>query len=57
MGKESACNAGVAGTMGSIPSSGRSPGLGNGSPLQHSFQENSMGRGDWKAIVLGVTKS
>ena len=37
-----ACNAG---DLGSIPGSGRSPGEGNGSPLQYSCLENSMDRG------------
>ena len=41
-GKESACNAG---DMGSIPGSGRSPGEGNGNPLQYSCLENPMDRG------------
>ena len=41
-GKESACNAGH---PGSIPGLGRSPGEGNGNPLQYSFLENSMDRG------------
>ena len=40
-----------------IPGSGRSPEEGNGYPLQCSYQENSMDRGDWRATVLGVTKS
>ena len=40
--KESACNAG---DPGSIPGSGRSPGEGNGNPLQYSCLENSMDRG------------
>ena len=35
----------------------RSPGEGNGDPLQHSCLENSMDRGAWQAIVHGVTKS
>ena len=39
------------GDMGSIPALGRSPGEGNGNPLQHSCLENSMDRGDWQAIV------
>ena len=43
--KESTCNAGVAGNLGLIPGSGRSPGVGNGNPLQYSYQENSMDRG------------
>ena len=41
-GKESACNAGAAGDMGSIPGSGRSPGEGRGNPLQCSCLENPM---------------
>ena len=43
-GKESACNVG---DMGSIPGLGRSPGEGNGNPLQCSCLENSMDRGAW----------
>ena len=43
-GKGSACNAGVAGDAGSIPGSGRSPGEGNGNPLQYSFLGNPMDR-------------
>ena len=46
-----------AGDMGSIPGSGRSPGEGNGNPLQYSCLENSMDRGAWWATVHGVTKS
>ena len=42
---------------GSIPWSGRSPGKGNGYPLQYSSLENSMDRGPCWAIVQGVTKS
>ena len=45
-----------AGDMGSIPGLGRSPGEGNGKPLQYSCLENPMDRGDWQAIVHGVTK-
>ena len=41
-GKESTCNAGNVGDAASIPGSGRSPGEGNGSPLQYSFLENSV---------------
>ena len=52
--KESACNAG---DLGSIPGSGRSPGKGNGYPLQDSCLENSMDWGDFQAIVQGVAKS
>ena len=53
-GKESACNAG---DLGSIPGLGRSPGEGNGYPLQYSFLESSMSRGAWQATVPGVEKS
>ena len=42
---------------GSIPVSGRSPGEGNGNPLQYSCLENSMVGGAWWATVHGVTKS
>ena len=42
---------------GSIPGSGRSPGEGNGNPLQYSCLENPMDRGAWRATVPGVTKS
>ena len=45
------------GRPGSIPGSGRSPGEGNGNPLQYSRPENSMGRGTWRAIVHGVARS
>jgi len=41
-GKESACNVGDPGV---IPESGRSPGEGNGNPLQYSYLKNSMDRG------------
>ena len=50
-------NAGDTKDMGSIPGSGRSPGAGNGNPLQCSCLENSMDRGAWQAIVHGVTKN
>jgi len=53
-GKTSAYNAG---DPGSIPGSGRSPGEGNGNPLQYSCLENPMDRGAWWATVHGVTKS
>ena len=46
-----ACNAG---DLGSIPGSGRSPGEGNGSPLQHSYLENPMDGGAWWATVHRV---
>ena len=41
------------GDVGSIPGSGRSPGLGNGTPLQYSCLENSMDRGAWWASPWG----
>ena len=53
-GKECACNAGDPGSM---PGLGRSPGEGNGNPLQYSYLENSMERGAWWATVRGVKKS
>ena len=39
------------GDVGSIPGSGRTPGEGNGNPLQYSFLENPMDRGTWWATV------
>ena len=53
-GKASSCNVG---DPGSIPGSGRSPGEGNGNPLQYSCLENPMDRGAWQATVHGVSKS
>ena len=50
-------NAGDTGDVGLIPDSGRSPGGGNGSPLQYSCLENLVDRGAWRDIVLGVAKS
>ena len=50
-------NAGDVRDMGSILGSERSPGEGNGNPLQSSCLENSMDRGAWRATVHGVTKS
>ena len=46
-----------AGHLGSIPGSGRSPGEGNGNPLQYSSLGNSMDRGTWWVIVRRVAKS
>ena len=46
-----------AGDVGSILGSGRSPGEGNGNPLQYSFLENSVDRGAWKATVYAAVKS
>ena len=42
---------------GSIPGSGRFPGIGNNNPLQYSYLENSMDRKAWQATVHGVSKS
>ena len=50
-------HAGGTGDSGSIPGSGRSPGEGNGNPLQYSCLENSMDRGAWWAAVHGVAMS
>ena len=54
VGKESACSSG---DLGSISGLGRSPGEGNGKPLQCSCLENPMDRGAWQATVHKVTKS
>ena len=56
-GTEDKTSAHNAGDLGSIPRSGRSPGEGNGNPLQYSWLENPMDGGAWKATVHGVTKS
>ena len=53
-GKESACSTG---DPGSIPGSGRSPGEGNGNPLQYSCLQNPMDRVAGQATVHGVTNS
>ena len=50
---ESACNAG---DIGSVPGLGRSPGVGNGNPLQYSCLENPKDRGAWRATDHGVAK-
>ena len=52
--KVSACNVG---DTGSIPRLGRSPGEGNGNPLEYSCRENSKDRGAWQATVQGVIKN
>ena len=52
-GKECACNAGDAGL---VPGLGRSPGGGNGNPLQYSYLEYPMDRGAWWDTVHGVAK-
>ena len=53
-GKESTFNAA---DMGSIPGSGRYPGVRNANPLQYSCLENPMDREAWWATVYGVTES
>ena len=50
-------NAGNSGDTGSIPGSGRSLGVGNGTSLQYSCLGNPTDRGAWKATVYGATKS
>ena len=50
-------NAGDIRDLGLIPGSGRSPGGGNGNPLQYSCLENPMDRGAWWATVHGVAES
>ena len=52
VGKESACSAG---DVGSIPASWRSPGEGNGNPLQYPYLGNPMDRGAWWDTVQGIT--
>ena len=56
-GSEVKASAWNAGDPGSIPGSERSPGEGNGNPLQYSCLENPMEGGAWLATVHGVTKS
>ena len=46
-----------AGDQGSIPGLGRSPGEGNGNPLQYSCLENPMDGGTWEATAHEVMKS
>ena len=50
-------NAGGTRDVCSIPGLGRSPGVGNGNPLQYSCLENSMDRRAWRTTVHGVTES
>ena len=61
IGEESSCNAGDVGLIpesrvGLIPGSRRSPGEGNGNPLQYSCLGNPLDRGAWQATVHGVRK-
>ena len=53
-GKESACNVG---DLSSTPGTGRSPGEGNGNPLQYSCLKNPTDRGAWQAIAHRVAES
>ena len=55
--KNPPANAADAREAGSIPGSGRSTGVRNGSPLQYSCLEISVGRGVWWATVHGATKN
>ena len=55
--KEPPANAGDSRGVGSVPGLGRSPGEGNGNPLQDSWLENPMDRGAWKATAHSITKS
>ena len=56
-GSEVKASASNAGDPASIPGSGRSPGEGNGYPLQYSCLENPLDRGPWRATVHGVVKT
>ena len=51
--QEAACNAR---DRGLIPGSGRSPGEGNGKPIQYSYSGNPVDRGAWWATVHGVPR-
>ena len=55
-GSEVKASASNVGDSGSIPGLGRSPGEGNGNPLQYSCLENPMDEGFWQATVHGITK-
>ena len=46
-----------AGHVGAIPGPERTPGEGNGNPLQYSCLENPKDRGAWRVTVHGITKS
>ena len=54
--KNPAANTGDTRDVGSIPGSGRFPGVGNGKPLQYSCLGNPVDRGAWRTIVHGVKK-
>ena len=55
--KNLSANKGGTVDVGSIPGSGRSPGGGNGHPLQYSYLQNPTERGVWQATVPKVTES
>ena len=55
--EESKYNAAAAGDLDLIPGSGRSPGGGNGNPVQYSCLDNPVDGGAWRATVHGVPKS
>ena len=56
-GKNSPANAGDTRNSGLISGSGRSPGEGNGNPLQYSCLGSPMDKGAWRATVHGIAKS
>ena len=55
--KNPSANAGDAGDLGSLPVLGRSPGEGNGNPLQYSYMESPVDRGAHRATVYRVAKN
>ena len=55
--KNPPANVGDLRDLGLIPGSGRSPGEGNGNPLQYSGLENPMDRGAWRAAIHGIAES
>jgi len=55
--KTLSANAGDVGDVSLIPGLGKSPGEGNGNPLEYVCLENPIDRGDWRATVHGVAKS
>ena len=55
--KNPPANAGDIRDAGSVPGLGRSPGAGNGCPLQYSCLENSMDRGAWQTMVYKIIDS
>ena len=57
VGKEFTFNAGERREAGLIPGSGKSPGEGNGNPLQYSCLGNTMDKGIWQATVHGIAES